>query len=290
MQSSVITELFLPLALAIIMFGMGLSLTPADFKRILIYPKAVGVGLLNQLVLLPLIAFGLILLFDLQPELAVGLMILAACPGGATSNLITHLAKGDSALSITLTGFSSLVTVFTIPFVVNFSIRYFMSGGEIQQLNIVGTVVAVLLVTVIPVVLGMVVLRKSPALAARLDKPFRKISTIFFVMIVFAAIFKERENLVRYFLEAGPVALALNVCTLAVGYFSSRMLGLSKKQSTTVSIEAGIQNATLGITVAATLLLNPTMTIPSVIYGLLMFGTAGMIIGLASKREYAYPS
>lgn len=289
MEASILTQLFLPLALAIIMFGMGLSLTPEDFKRILIYPKAVAIGLINQLILLPLVAFGLILLFGLEREAAVGVMILSACPGGATSNLITHLAKGDSALSITLTGFSSMITVLTIPFVVNFSLNYFMPGGEVQQLNIVGTVISVLFITVIPVVLGMIILKKSAGLAARLDQPFRKISVIFFVVIVLAAIFKEREHIVQYFLEAGPVTLALNVCTLAVGYFSGKLLGLSRKQSTTISIESGIQNATLGITVAATLLVNPAMTIPSVIYGLLMFGTAGLIIAWGNKKEYAYP-
>ncbi|WP_026966983.1 bile acid:sodium symporter family protein [Algoriphagus terrigena] len=287
MEASILTQLFLPLALAIIMFGMGLSLTPGDFKRILIYPKAVAIGLINQLILLPLVAFGLILLFGLEREAAVGVMILSACPGGATSNLITHLAKGDSALSITLTGFSSMITVLTIPFVVNFSLNYFMPGGEVQQLNIVGTVISVLFITVIPVVLGMIILKQAPGLAARLDKPFRKISVIFFVVIVLAAIFKEREHIVQYFLEAGPVTLALNVCTLAVGYFSGKLLGLGRKQSTTISIESGIQNATLGITVAATLLVNPAMTIPSVIYGLLMFGTAGLIIAWGNKKEYA---
>ena len=283
-EASILTQLFLPLALAIIMFGMGLSLTPGDFKRILIYPKAVAIGLCNQLILLPVIAFGLILLFGLKQEIAVGLMILAACPGGATSNLITHLAKGDSALSITLTGFSSLITVLTIPFVVNFSLDYFMPGGEVQQLNVIGTVITVLFITVIPVVIGMLILKKSPALAAKLDKPFRKISVIFFIVIVAAAILKERENIVQYFIEAGPVALTLNVCTLVVGYYSARLFGMTEKQSKTVSIESGIQNGTLGITIAATLLMNPAMTIPSVIYGLLMFGTAGLIIALGNRK------
>ena len=285
MEASILTQLFLPLALAIIMFGMGLSLTPGDFKRILIYPKAVAIGLCNQLILLPLIAFVLILLFGLEREIAVGLMILSACPGGATSNLITHLAKGDSALSITLTGFSSMITVFTIPFIVNFSLNYFMPGGEVQQLNVVGTVISVLLITVIPVAVGMMILGKAPGLAARLDKPFRKISVIFFVVIVVAAIFKERAHIVQYFLEAGPVTLALNVGTLAVGYLFGKLLGLSRKQSMTISIESGIQNATLGITVAATLLMNPAMTIPSVIYGLLMFGTAGLMIAWGNRKE-----
>ncbi|RIW13697.1 bile acid:sodium symporter family protein [Algoriphagus lacus] len=278
MESSIITELFLPLALAIIMFGMGLSLTVDDFKRILIYPKAAALGLINQIILLPLVAFGLIHVFDLQPELAVGLMILAACPGGATSNLITHLAKGDAALSITLTAFSSFITVFTIPFLVNFSIAYFIPDGEEQQLNIMGTVISVLVITIIPVILGMLVSKKWTVLALKWEPLFRKMSAVFFVLILIAAILKEKDNLLGFFEEAGPVALTLNIATLAIGYFSGIIFGLGKKQSTTIAIEAGIQNGTLGITIAATLIVNSVMTIPSAIYSLIMFVTASAMI------------
>ena len=278
MESSALTELFLPFSLAFIMFGMGLSLRVDDFKRILIYPKAVGIGLLNQLILLPLVAFGLANLFSLPPELAVGLMILAVCPGGATSNLITHLAKGDSALSITLTAFSSLVTVFTIPFLVNFSIAHFIPGGEIKQLEVVGTVISVLFITLIPVGLGMTMLAKAPALAQKWDQPFRKISTVFFVVIVLAAILKEKENLVQYFIEAGPASLALNLGMLALSFGMAKWAGLPFRQGLTIAIESGIQNGTLGITIATTLLMNSVMTIPSAIYSLLMFGTAALVI------------
>ena len=278
MQSSVLTELFLPFSLAVIMFGMGLSLRIEDFKRILIYPKAVGIGLLNQLIFLPIIAFGIANLFELPAELAVGLMILAVCPGGATSNLITHLAKGDAALSITLTAFSSVITVFTIPFLVNYSIGYFIPGGEAQQLEVVGTVVSVLAITIIPVALGMLVFAKAPKLASKLDLPFRRISAIFFVIIVVAAVLKEKENLVRYFVEAGPAALTLNVATLALSFGTARLFKLPFRQGLTIAIESGIQNGTLGITIAATLLMNSVMTIPSAIYSLIMFGTAAMVI------------
>jgi BASS family bile acid:Na+ symporter len=289
MESSVLTELFLPFSLAVIMFGMGLSLRIEDFKRILIYPKAVGIGLLNQLVLLPIVAFGIANLFDLPAELAVGLMILAVCPGGATSNLITHLAKGDAALSITLTAFSSVITVFTIPFLVNYSIGHFIPGGEARQLEVVGTVVSVLLITIIPVALGMLVFAKGPKLAAKLDLPFRRISAIFFVVIVLAAVLKEKENLVRYFVEAGPAALALNVATLALSFGIAKFVKLPFRQGLTIAIESGIQNGTLGITIAATLLMNSVMTIPSAIYSLIMFGTAALVIFFgnykASKKE-----
>lgn len=278
MQSNILTELFLPFSLAVIMFGMGLSLRIEDFKRILIYPKAVGMGLLNQLVFLPIIAFGIANLFELPAELAVGLMILAVCPGGATSNLITHLAKGDAALSITLTAFSSVITVFTIPFLVNYSIGYFIPGGEAQQLEVVGTVVSVLVITIIPVALGMLVFAKVPKLASKLDLPFRRISAIFFVIIVVAAVFKEKENLVRYFVEAGPAALALNLATLALSFGTAKLVKLPFRQGLTIAIESGIQNGTLGITIAATLLMNSVMTIPSAIYSLIMFGTAALVI------------
>ena len=278
MQSSVLTELFLPFSLAVIMFGMGLSLRIEDFKRILIYPKAVGIGLLNQLIFLPIIAFGIANLFELPAELAVGLMILAVCPGGATSNLITHLAKGDAALSITLTAFSSVITVFTIPFLVNYSIEYFIPGGEAQQLEVVGTVVSVLVITIIPVALGMLVFAKAPKLASKLDLPFRRISAIFCVIIVVAAVLKEKENLVRYFVEAGPAALTLNVATLALSFGTARLFKLPFRQGLTIAIESGIQNGTLGITIAATLLMNSVMTIPSAIYSLIMFGTAALVI------------
>lgn len=286
MESNILTEIFLPLSLAFIMFGMGLSLTFGDFKRILLYPKAVTIGLINQLVFIPIVAFGLIMVFGLRAELAVGLMILAVCPGGATSNLITHLAKGDSALSITLTAFSSLITVLTIPFLVNFSIQYFMPGGGKEfQLNVFGTVISVILITAIPVLIGMIILKRTPNLAYRIEPTFRKLSAVFFVIILIAAILKERENLLTYIFQVGPVALALNIATLVIGFFSSRLLGLSNRQSRTVSIEAGIQNGTLGITIAATLIGNSQMAIPSAIYGILMFGTAGIMIFLGNIKK-----
>ncbi len=285
MEANILTQIFLPLSLAVIMFGMGLSLTPADFKRILIYPKAVAIGLTNQIILLPLIAYGLCKLFNLSPELSVGMMILAACPGGATSNLIAHLAKGDTALSVTLTAFSSIITVFTIPIIINFSILHFIPDGSEQQLNVISTVISVLAITIIPVIIGMVLLHKSPQLASKLDQPFRKISALFFVLILLAAILKERANFVEYFVQAGPVALTLNIITLALGFWIARLFGVNEKQSRTISIESGIQNGTLGITIAATIIGNSIMPIPSVIYGLLMFGTAGALIYWGNRND-----
>lgn len=283
MQESVLTQLLLPLALGIIMLGMGLSLTIGDFTRIIRYPKAVVVGLINQLVLLPLIAFGLIYAFGLQTELAVGLMILAACPGGATSNLISHLAKGDTALSISLTAVSSLITVVTIPFLVNFAILRFMPAGEAVTLPVANTILSVLLITLVPVAIGMGIHYRWPAFSKRMDTPVKVLSAVFLVLIIAAALLKERENVAEFFRIAGPAALALNLGTLLIGYYGARILGISKRQSTTISIESGIQNGTLGITVAATLLSNPAMTVPSAIYSLIMFATAVGSIWLGNK-------
>ena len=284
MESNVLTEIFLPLALAVIMLGMGLSLTVGDFLRITVAPKPVVIGLVNQLILLPLIAYLLILVFGIQTELAVGFMILAACPGGATSNLIAHLAKGDTALSITLTAISSLVTVVSIPFIVNFAIVRFMPNGEAMQLNLLGTAIAVLVITIIPVSIGMLIHRFSPGFSQRMERPVRILSAVFLALIILAAILKEKEHILEFFRQAGPVALLLNVATLAVGFYSARIFRLPTDQSKTISIESGIQNGTLGITIAATLIGNSAMTIPSVIYSLIMFATVLVLVFAGNKR------
>jgi len=278
MQSNVLTEIFLPLALAIIMLGMGLSLVVDDFKRILLYPKAILVGTLNQIILLPLAAFAVIALLGIKAELAVGMVILAACPGGPTSNLISHLAKGDTALSISLTVASSLITVFTIPFLVNFAIVEFIPGGEQQALPVFKTIVSVLLITLIPVGIGMLVRNWKPTLAQKLDRPVKLLSGIFLFIIIAGALFKEKENMVGFFKLIGPAALLLNLLTMAVGYGTSRLTNHSLKQSLTIAIESGIQNGTLGIAIATTLLNNPAMSIPAAIYSLLMFVTSIGII------------
>lgn len=283
-MSGILTEVLLPLSLGIIMLGMGFSLTIQDFKRIFKYPKAVTIGLVNQIILLPLIAFALVKLFGLQTELAVGVMILAACPGGATSNLISHLAKGDTALSVTLTAFSSLITVVSIPFIVNFAIVEFMPAGEAQQLNVISTVISVLIITIIPVAIGMFVRSRAPKFTARMEKPVRVMSGVFLALIILAAVLKERAHIVEYLSASGPVTLALNIITLALGYYIAQLLGLTKRQSNTISIESGIQNGTLGITVAATLLNNSQMTIPSAVYSLIMFATAAYLIWRGNRN------
>ncbi len=277
MEESILTSVFLPLALAFIMFGMGLSLRLDDFRRIFIYPRAVLLGLVCQLVLLPAVGFFLVKLFGLSGAMAVGVMVIAACPGGATSNLITHLAKGDTALSISLTAVSSVVTLLTIPIIVNYSILYFGEEGSVL-LPLGRTIAQIFVITLIPVSLGMWFHHKKPGLSQKADKPVRIISAVFLALIIIAAVIKERANLVDLFVKVGPVTLLLNLTMLALGFYLSKLFALSARQSITIGIETGIQNGTLGIFIAASLLKNSTMTIPSAIYSLIMFGTAFLVI------------
>lgn len=284
MQESILTAIFLPLALAFIMLGMGLSLSIKDFKNIFLYPKAGIIGLVNQLILLPVFGFALVQLFGLSGALAVGVMILAACPGGATSNLITHLSKGDIALSISLTAITSFITIITIPLIVNFAISHFGEEGSVT-LPVGETVIQIMGVTVIPVSIGMFLKKRFPALSLKADRPVRIASAVFFALIILAAILKERDSIVSFFIISGPVMLSLNILTLVVGYFLASIFVLPKRQRLTISIESGIQNGTLGIMIAATLLKNSEMTIPIAIYSLIMFMTATLIIFITNKKS-----
>lgn len=203
MQSSFLSAVLLPLALVIIMFGMGLTLTVQDFRRVWIAPKAVAIGLIAQLVMLPLLGFAIASLTPLSPELAVGVIILAACPGGPTSNLFTFLAAGDVALSITLTAISSLITVFSIPWVVNLGLQAFLDQTSTFQLPFGPTVVQIAVVAIIPVVLGMLVRHYAPQLAQRTDRSLRWISTAFLAAVIVGFFAQERQNILAFFQSAG---------------------------------------------------------------------------------------
>jgi BASS family bile acid:Na+ symporter len=284
MQDSILTAVFLPLALAFIMLGMGLGLTIKDFRNIFMYPKAMVLGLTNQLILLPIFGFAIAQLFGLTGALAVGVMILAACPGGATSNLITHLSRGDIALSISLTAVSSFITIITIPIIVNFAIYFFGEEGSIT-LPVFETIIQIMGVTVVPVSIGMFLKKRYPILAIKADRPVRIASAVIFSAVLVAAILKERDSIVEFFILTGPGMLALNLLTLVVGFFLASVFLLPKRQRLTISIESGIQNGTLGIMIAATLLKNSEMTIPIAIYSLIMFVTSAVIIFLANKKK-----
>ena len=283
-EANIITTIFLPLALFIIMLGMGLALVPDDFKRVFLYPKAVAIGIVLKVLLLPVITIGLLKVFAMQPELAVGLILLAACPGGATSNLITNLAKGDVALSITLTALASAITVLTIPLFVNFGMEQFMEQGQQISLPFAKTVGQILAITVVPVIIGMVINARAPKLSAKSEKPVKIVSAVFLVLIILAVMAKEWDNLPKFFAQAGPISLVLNLIAMAIGYFGGRLLGLAKPQNITLSIETGIINGTLGITVAAGILGNSIMTVPSAIYSLIMFPMIGIVVYFGNRK------
>lgn len=287
MESSIITVLFLPLALSIIMLGMGLSLTVADFKRIFKAPKAILIGLLAQLIVLPVIGFGLMHFWEIRGEYAVGIILLAACPGGPTSNLFSYLGKCDTALSISLTALSSILTIITIPFIVNFGMELHLEEGKYVSLPILKTILQIMVITIIPVSLGMFLNQKKPALANKMEKPVKIASTVVIIVIILGAILKEKEILVPAFQEVGLPTLALNVLTLTLGFFLSKLVGLNYKQASTIAIESGIQNGTLAIAIAAstTLLNNPTIAIPPAVYSIIMFLTGGLAVNIFKRRN-----
>ncbi|MEL6814761.1 MAG: bile acid:sodium symporter family protein [Cyanobacteria bacterium J06598_3] len=286
MESNFLTSVFLPLALFIIMLGMGLGLTVGDFKRIAIAPKAVIIGLLAQLVILPLVGFALASLFPLTPELAVGVMVLAACPGGSTSNLMTYLAEGNVALSISLTAASSLITVVTIPLVITLAMQHFIGEGASVQLPLLETVLKIAVITVIPVSIGMALHHYAPKFAATVEKGVKWISLFFLGLIIVGLLLKERANLTMFFVQVGWVTFSLNVITMALGYGIARLAQLKQKSAVAITCEVGIQNGTLAIAIASapTLLNNSTMAIPAAIYSLFMFATGG-VFALWARRQ-----
>lgn len=271
-------------ALFIIMLGMGLSLRVADFKRIVLYPKAICIGLTNQLILLPLVGFLIAVFIPMQPEIAVGIMILAACPGGPTSNLISFMAKGDLALSVSLTALSSIITVFTIPFIVAFSSEYFLDVGQKVELNILQTIGQIFVIVIIPIAIGMLIRRMKPNFASKMGKPVRIASGVVLALIIIGLVIKERANFGAYFQQAGIAAFLLNVITMSLGYFSAKLFRLATPSAISISIESGIQNGTLAITIAVIMLQNTSFAIAPAVYSLLMFITGGMMIYFFNRK------
>lgn len=288
MQSSVITEVFLPIALGVIMLGLGLSLTLADFRRVAEYPRAALVGLGCQTLLMPLVCYGIANAFGLPPQLAVGLMLLAASPGGATANLFSHLAKGDVALNVSLTAVNSVLSLFTLPLIVNFSLLHFMGEERAIPLQF-AKIAQVFAIVLVPISLGMWVRAKRAGLADRLDRPVRITSALFLLLVVIAAALKERAHLVTYFQSVGLAALAFNLASMAVGYVVPGLLRVERKQAVAIAMEVGIHNGTLAIAIASSpRLLNDTvMAIPAAIYSVIMFFTAAVFGALVARRQAA---
>jgi len=271
MEANLFSTVFLPIALIIIMLGMGLTLKITDFTRVFAYPKAVIIGLFSQLIVLPLIGFGIVWLFPLNPEYAVGIMLIALCPGGPTSNLISHLAKADLALSITLTAFSSAITVFTIPILLSLSMEHFLGEAKTIAIPFLSTILKIMAVTVFPVAIGMVIKAKFPNFADKVIGAVNKVSIVFFVLVLVVAVVQNSENIINSILSLGLPLLLLNVITVLLGFFIAKAFGIELRQTITISIETGIQNGTLAIAIALGILDNFSMALPGAFYSIIMF-------------------
>lgn len=278
-----IGTIILAVALIIIMFGMGLSLTIQDFTRLFQRPKAIFVGLLNQILLLPIIAYLLITVMNLDTDIAIGIMILAACPGGPTSNLITHLAKGDTSLSVSLTAANSLITIFTIPFVVDFALRQFLNANEMIQIDKLQTVIQIFAIVIIPVAIGMMIKRAKPVFADQMNTPVKIASGAVLFLVIIALVVKKKEDIIPYLQQAGIATSVLNILTMGIGFATAKIAKLNSKQSITIAIESGIQNGTMAIAIAAGILGNENYAIAPAVYSLIMFLTSGIVIGLGIK-------
>jgi bile acid:Na+ symporter, BASS family len=284
MQQNSITDVFLPIALGIIMLGLGLGLTLADFRRVVVYPRAVAIGLACQMLILPVVCLGIAHAFALPPELAVGLMLLAASPGGAVANLFSHLSHGDVALNVTITAVNSVLSLITLPLIVQFSLAHFL--GETQQIPLqFSKVISVVLVVLVPVALGMVVRAHRPAIANRLDRPVRVLSALFLLGVTVSAMAAERDQLGAALAAVGPAAITFNILSLAVGYFIPRLARVERRQAIAIGMEIGIHNAILAIAVALNVLGSPTMAIAPGVYSLSMLVTAAVFGFLVSRSR-----
>ena len=287
MESNFLTAVFLPLSLFVIMFGMGLGLRLNDFKRVFIEPKAAIAGLIVQLILLPIVGFALATLFPLSPDLAVGVTILAACPGGPTSNMITYLVKGNVALSVTLTAISSLITVFTIPLIVNFSMQKFIGEETAFRLPFVTTIIQIAIITLIPIAIGMILHYYQPKFAAKAEKTVKWLSLFFLTLIIVGLLIKERANVVSFFYQVGGVMLTLNVVMMFIGYQIGTVTKLDRPSARAIAIEVGIQNGTMAIAIASSpaWLNMPVMAIPAAIYSLIMYPTSAVFARFVRQRQ-----
>ncbi|WP_439472343.1 bile acid:sodium symporter family protein [Brevundimonas sp.] len=277
--------LALPFALGVIMFGLGLDLTPGDFGRVAKAPRAAVIALACQLLALPVLCFGLVLLFRLPPLLAVGMMLLAASPGGTAANLYSHLFRGDVALNISLTAINSVIAVITLPVITNLAIQIFQPGDLTVGLQFRKTL-EVFLIVLVPVALGMTVRAIRPGFARAMDKPVRIASIVILAIVVIGAAASSLDLLTANVLRLGGVATAFCLLSLGIGYAVPRLLKIEKPQAVATAFEVGIHNATLAIVVAQSVLAQPEMALPAAVYGILMFPLAA-VFGMIVTRQRA---
>ncbi len=279
----IITDIFLPLALAFIMFSLGLRLTGADFTRVAKQPKDFFIGLICQIILLPIIAFILVKLWPISPELALGVMIIAAAPGGVTSNILTSFAKGDVALSISLTAIISLLSVITVPFIVITSLGLLGLENISKDFSLISMAISMFLIVVVPTLLGMILRKFLIDITIKLEPISKKISLVLFIIVLLGAILGEKDNILSYFADAGLVTLILNIIMMILAFFVAQLLGTGTEQKKCISIECGLQNGTLAIFVGSTLFGGGVYIIPAATYSLIMFLTSLIFVFIVRK-------
>lgn len=285
MEADLVIQVVLPAALFIIMLGMGLSLKPVDFKLVASKPKAVLLGTLAQMLMLPLLAYIIVLALDLHGALAMGVLILALCPGGTTSNLFTYLAKGDTALSVTLTSVVSLLAPITVPFMIVFFMGLVMGDGQQIELPILKTILQLVVITIIPIGIGMLINHYKPNFSARAENPVKIFSVAFLLIIVIGIVVKNINHMADYFSQAGIASLLLNISCMVFGYGLAKLAKLNEAQSKAISIEVGFQNGTLAIVIALTLLENTQMAIAATCYSLIMFATGAVFAWVLNRKS-----
>tara|TARA_A100001015_G_scaffold75627_1_gene83950 strand:+ start:1713 stop:2549 length:837 start_codon:yes stop_codon:yes gene_type:complete len=266
----IVTDVILPLSLAFIMFSLGLGLSINDFTRVFFKPRDFLIGLFFQIIVLPIVAIIIVLFWPLSPELAVGVMILAAAPGGVTSNVLTSYAKGNIALSISLTAINSILCVITVPIILILSLYVLGFGNLNEGQSLLNVSLQMFLIVTIPVIIGVLLSN----LLSSFEKIFKNISIILFALVLIGAIVSQRENVVSYFAQAGLVMLVLNIIMMIIVYFLSRYFRASKETFRCWLMEVGLQNGTLAIVVANTFFASTVYLIPAAIYSLIMYATA----------------
>lgn len=285
MQTSISTEVLLPILMAFIMVGMGLSLTPQDFKRIFLKPLPAFVGLFGQLLLLPAIGFGVAFLMGLPGILAAGVVLVAVCPGGTMSNLICHLARGNVALSVSLTACTSVATLVTIPLLVNLAFHVFQTADAGVRLPVLATLGRLFLIVILPVMVGMTLRHMNPELATRSDKFFRHLSLGLMIVLVVGLTWSEWDTLIAGLAQVGLATFALNVVSVSSGLFLGRVFQLDHRDVVTLGIEIGIQNSALAILIALSIVKNAELALPAAVYSLVMYFTVAVLIGLMRRKE-----
>ena len=271
---SIVTDIFLPIALAFIMFALGLGLTGTDFLRVIKQPKDFFVGAISQIILLPVIAFVLVKIWPISPELAIGVMIIAAAPGGVTSNILTSFARGDVALSISLTAIISLLSVITVPFIIVTSLGLLGSENISQNISLTSMAISMFVIVTVPVIIGMIFRKFASNTAINFEPIAKKISIVLFIIVLLGAILAEKENIVSYFADAGLITLTLNILMMIIAFYVAQLLGTGNAQKKCIAIECGLQNGTLAIFVGTTLFGGGAFVIPAATYSLIMFVTS----------------